>query len=376
MSKFLKIVITAFVIIISVSFITGEANAAVLTINPGQKEFALGETFLAEVRLNSGQQVINAVEAVITYPTDMLEVVEVSQGGSFLTLWIQEPAVEKTAGIISLVGGIPDGSYVVDGKVVTITFRTKASGGVEVGFDQSSTSVRLNDGQGTETPLTFISGIYKISSASFIPIASPTHPDEDAWYRNKTFTVSWSIKQDASYSYALAVDSDEVPDDKGEPAEGIVTFPGLTDGVYYFILKEKISDQNWQIVGKRRVMIDSRSPLPIEAYISQESTLFEGKYFLIFSTVDKTSGIDHYDIIEDKELYGNASSPYVLKDQLRTKTITIKAFDRAGNSTGFSFSGISEDTSSLSNPYILILIVGIVVMVFILLFIFRIRSKN
>ena len=237
MSKFLKTTIIAFVAIIGISFVVGGADAAVLSVDPLQKELALGETFLAEIHLSSEQQVINAVEAVVTYPTDMLEVIEVSQGGSFLTLWVQEPAVEKTAGIISLVGGVPDGSYVVDGKVITITFKTKAPGGVEVGFDSDATSVRLNDGKGTEAPLTLASGIYKISTASFISIASPTHPDEDTWYKNKTFTVSWSIKQGANYSYALSVDPDEVPDEKSESTKGTVTFPDLSDGIYYFVLK-------------------------------------------------------------------------------------------------------------------------------------------
>jgi hypothetical protein len=376
MSKFLKTTITTLVVIIGIAFVVGGADAAILSVDPPQKELALGETFLADVHLNSEQQVINAVEAVVTYPTDMLEVIEVSQGGSFLTLWVQEPAVEKTAGIISLVGGIPDGSYVVDGKVITITFKTKAAGGVEVGFDSDATSVRLNDGKGTEAPLTLASGIYKISTASFISIASPTHPDEDTWYKNKTFTVSWSIKQGANYSYALSVDPDEVPDEKSESTKGEVTFPDLSDGIYYFVLKEKLPNQDWEVVGKRRVMIDSRSPMPIEAYISQESTLFEGKYFLIFSTVDKTSGVDHYDIIEGKELFGNASSPYVLKDQSQSKSITIRAFDRAGNSTEFSFAGTSESTTLSINSYTLIIIVCIVLVIFVLLFAFGVRLRK
>ena len=140
---------------------------SVISVNPQYKEFATGETFLAEIHLNSEKEVINAVEARISYPTDLLEVVKISQGGSFLTLWIQEPTVEESAGIISFAGGIPGGSLVLDGKIATITFRTKISGVGEVAFDDNNSKVLLNDGLGTATQLETISGIYTINDNYF-----------------------------------------------------------------------------------------------------------------------------------------------------------------------------------------------------------------
>jgi len=376
MIKIIKTTIAALVVMIGLSLAVGEAKAAILAIDPPQKEFALGETFLVEVHLNSEQEVINAVEAVINYSVDNLEVVEVSQGGSFLTLWVQEPAVEKTAGVISLVGGVPGGSYVVEGKVVTITFRTKTAGGVEVSFDQEATSVHLNDGLGTAAPLTLVSGIYNVSSATFIAISSPTHPNENAWYKNRTFTVKWDTKAQADYSYILSDNPDEEPDNHSEAEAGKVTFSEVADGVYYFILKERIFGGEWQLVGKRRVMIDNLPPLAFEVEVSRDNTLFDGKYFLIFSTVDKISGIDHYDIKEDQELYGNASSPYVLKDQTQAKAIVVTAFDRAGNSTGFTLAGTSDSDTSSTNINLILIIVGVVLIIIILLVFFSIRSKK
>jgi ATP-dependent Zn protease len=63
--------------------------------------------------------------------------------------------------------------------------------------------------------------------------------------------------------------------------------------------------------------------------------LFDNNYFVVFSTVDKGSGIDHFEI---KETYTGldghfvvGSSPYVLKDQSLNKNIYIKAVDKNGN---------------------------------------------
>ncbi len=341
------------------------AQASIISVNPQVKEFATGETFLVEVHLNSEKEVINAVEATITYPTDLLEVVKISQGGSFLSLWAKEPALEKTAGVIDLAGGIPGGSLVLDGKILTITFKSKVAGVGEVAFGKN-TKVLLNDGLGTPTDLTTVTGIYKINETRFIDISSPTHPDENSWYSNNNFIVEWELKKNAVYSYILSSQSDEEPDDNRESTTGQVSFTDLSDGVYYFILKEKVDEGEWEIIGKRRGMIDTTSPLPITAEISNDNLLYDGQYFLIFSTTDKGSGVDYYNVQEGNFITNNANSPYILQDQTQEDVIIITAFDKAGNFIRYNFQDntFSNTNSSTSNntfiSIILIIVVGIV----------------
>lgn len=376
MSKRIKIIITVPLVILGLTVIFSTADAAILSINPQNKEFAQGETFLVEVRLNSEQKVINTVEVTLNYPTDSLEVVEITRGGSFLTLWAQEPAFEESAGIITLIGGIPGGSYVVNGKVVTITFRTKMPGGAEIRFDEPGSKVLLNDGLGTKTELSFVNGIFNINDSQFITINSSTHPDEDAWYRKSEFTVSWGLKKEAKYSYVLSASPDEVPDNHSETSVGTVTFTDLTDGIFYFILKQQIPGEDWQVVGKRRTMNDNKSPLPIQTVITQEDSLFDGKFFLIFSTVDKISGIDRYDIIEGAELYRDATSPYVLNDQSRHEEIVVRAFDKAGNSISFTYPGFLEPVALPSNLSIILIALIAMILTIIFFIILSKRSKN
>lgn len=72
--------------------------------------------------------------------------------------------------------------------------------------------------------------------------------------------------------------------------------------------------------------------------ISKDETLFSGKWFVVFTTQDKSSGIDYYEIKESRQKnlrvlnkWASAESPYVLADQELRSFIWIKAVDKAGN---------------------------------------------
>jgi len=82
---------------------------------------------------------------------------------------------------------------------------------------------------------------------------------------------------------------------------------------------------------------DSEKPEPFELTVAQDSNIFGGKYFLVFATQDKGSGIDRYEVQESRKQkienrkWVAAESPYVLKDQGLKSYIYVKAIDRAGN---------------------------------------------
>jgi len=85
---------------------------------------------------------------------------------------------------------------------------------------------------------------------------------------------------------------------------------------------------------------DTALPESFVPLLSKDQNFFDGKYFIVFSTQDKISGIDHYEVAEEagfmsftyKSLpWVPAESPYVLKDQEQKSNIYIKAVDRQGN---------------------------------------------
>ncbi len=91
---------------------------------------------------------------------------------------------------------------------------------------------------------------------------------------------------------------------------------------------------------------DQTPPEPFVIEVHSDKTVFGGKYFAIFSSVDKQSGLDHYEVSETKDpnatlkdlQWKTADSPYVLQDQTLKSIIRVKAVDKAGNEQIVSYS--------------------------------------
>jgi hypothetical protein len=97
----------------------------------------------------------------------------------------------------------------------------------------------------------------------------------------------------------------------------------------FTILPEKaeIPKEEWQ----EKLAKDDIPPEPFEIKISKDPNIFDGKYFIVFSTTDKQTGIDHYEVKEGKRNWKRAEIPYLLEDQSLKSVIKVKAIDKAGN---------------------------------------------
>lgn len=74
---------------------------------------------------------------------------------------------------------------------------------------------------------------------------------------------------------------------------------------------------------------DTIAPDPFIIQVQSQKGVLGGKYFAVFSTIDKQSGLDHYDIYEDGG-WSRIESPYVLKGPA-SQSLKIRAVDKAGN---------------------------------------------
>jgi hypothetical protein len=110
----------------------------------------------------------------------------------------------------------------------------------------------------------------------------------------------------------------------------------ILKGAVFTILPEKleIPKEEWQ----EELAKDDIPPEPFEIKISQDPNIFGGKYFIVFSTTDKQTGIDHYEVAEQRRTlrqttlnWKRAESPYLLEDQSLKSIIKVKAVDKAGN---------------------------------------------
>ena len=82
---------------------------------------------------------------------------------------------------------------------------------------------------------------------------------------------------------------------------------------------------------------DRDPPEEFALEIARDQNLFENKWFVVFASQDKGSGIDYYKIREKKQSTAKnpewirAESPYVLQDQGLMSFIFVRAVDRMGN---------------------------------------------
>jgi len=87
----------------------------------------------------------------------------------------------------------------------------------------------------------------------------------------------------------------------------------------------------WQ----KEISRDNITPEPFNIEISNNVDVYGGKFFIMFSAVDKQTGIDHYEVFEYRGkkswVNKNAQSPYLLENQKLDGIIRVRAVDEAGN---------------------------------------------
>lgn len=79
-----------------------------------------------------------------------------------------------------------------------------------------------------------------------------------------------------------------------------------------------------------QVRNDTIPPDSFVVEVQSTRSVFGGRYYAVFGTVDKQSGIDHYEI-QEKGVWKRIESPYQLKDQFLQAPVIIRAIDKAGN---------------------------------------------
>ena len=85
-------------------------------------------------------------------------------------------------------------------------------------------------------------------------------------------------------------------------------------------------------LGMASFRADSAPPEAFAPTIASDPNVFDGKYFLVFATQDKGSGIKRYEVREGHfGWFRKAESPYLLTRQKLDRDIYIKAIDHTGN---------------------------------------------
>lgn len=275
------VVALAFFVILGFS---NHTQAASLYIDPAFPNLQMGDTVTLSIRLDTNEaeeECVNAVDGVISY-SENLSPVDVSIGDSIFSIWVEQPKIDKEKRTITFAGGIPNGYC---GRVPGDPRLTNTI--AQLIFQ--SPGFTIGAGSGTTT-----------GKVEFLP--------ETAAYLNDGFGTKAEL--------ALFGTSINMGDKPGTAVQDPWREAVVTDNVGpapFGITVEKIPNEN-------------------------------GKYYAIFNTIDKQTGVDQYQVMEEpiKDRFSfswgradapwvTARSPYELKDQSLNSTIYVKAIDKAGN---------------------------------------------
>lgn len=149
--------------------------------------FSSEENFYVDILLDPEEKNVNAIEGAIVFPDDLVEVVDIYNGRTVITSWVEEPRVDGSSVVFSgiMAGGFsglidPTKSDIyMPGNIMRVVFSPKKEGTGQIYFD--NTKLYLNNGSGTETFLLPKSFNFEISSkaGSSSDILIDTNPPED-----------------------------------------------------------------------------------------------------------------------------------------------------------------------------------------------------
>lgn len=106
-----------------------------LILSPASGTYSSGSTFDIKVNVDNGVEKIGAVDVVLKFPVNILEVKTISDSKSFTNFY---PSYDNTLGRVLITGSMPSGvsNYVTGLKeLATITFSAKTTGTAGLAFD-------------------------------------------------------------------------------------------------------------------------------------------------------------------------------------------------------------------------------------------------
>ncbi len=282
MTYFQRLALFGLLLCIAVTAV--RVQAATLYLDPGVATLYRGDAVVLAVRLMPDQaegECINVVDAVITYP-EHFQPIDVSIGRSIFPIWVEQPTINRDNRTISFAGGIPNGYC---GRVEGDPRLTNIL--ADIVFRSPGTQI----------------GGSKVTLAS-IDFGPGTR--------------------------ALLND--------GLGTEAPLRTLGATINLEPTAGAELVDD--W----RASVREDNIPPEPFTIELVRGGLETGGKYYIVFSTTDKQTGISHYEVMEEpvtefgRFTWGavgvpwlRVNSPYTLRDQSLNSIIRVKAIDKAGN---------------------------------------------
>ncbi|MFC1678139.1 hypothetical protein ACFLZ9_00200 [Patescibacteria group bacterium] len=314
------------------------ANAAILFLEPSEEKYGYGDTFAIDIYIDVREECVNTIEGFISFTIDYLLIDDFLIGDSLINIWVEQPndddiEIANQTGVLHFSGGIPGGYC---GRIPGDPGRSNKVGRV----------------------------IFKIPS----------------------MIVSDTKKSKLEINF---LEQSKVLLNDGLGTEDTL----ITKGAIINLLSLPTKAGNkW----REELVQDRVSPEPFTLELQRRDDIYEGKYYIIFHTIDKQSGIDYYEVLEirpseqvgvepeltflDKLLgkkkeipdWKRAQIPYLLQDQTLQSIIQVRAVDKAGNERVVEYlppASLQQKSDEEASSVVYFMLLLIVVVVFIILII-------
>lgn len=331
---------------------TATVRAASFSLEASKETFIIGDTFSVDVIVSSEEVGVNAAQATIKFPNDILRVTHISKENSVFNFWLKEPDYNNVTGQVSFIGG---SFSAISGKsleVLHVDFEVRGAGPVGIIF--SDGAITASDGSGTNV-LSLMTGLQLTSitkqdatlikppqivrpavPAGKLPvkptITIPLYPDPEGWYADTSkFIVQWTLPKDVT---DVATELDKNASFEPKISEGLIdnkTFDPLEFGIWYLHVRFK-NNIGWGPTTHQRIGIDTLPPISFIVNLTDEVLSADVMPTIEFATNDQLSGISSYKIFLDGvEKATTDKTTYIVHTQPGKHTIAVRAYDKAGN---------------------------------------------
>ncbi len=362
-----KILFTVAFMLCAAALLSLPVKAATLNLVTSQNTFNIGDKFSVDVKIDTENAGINAAQATIKFPADILSVSSTDKTNSVFNFWLQDPTVDNNAGTVTFVAGATVGFTGKSLEAFRINFVVKGAGQANISITDGA--VTASDGSGSNV-LTAMNGLAitsatvqgtqvisaPTSTSALIPqqitpvsrpavptgklpqkpeIQVPLYPDPTSWYNvSSNFIVHISLPSDVT---DVATDLNKNPSSNPTKSEGLFdnkTFGALDNGVWYLHVRFK-NDVGWGPILHYKISVDTIPPQPFSAVVKEGNNTNVINPTLTFETTDQPSGIAFYRIvIDDKTITSTSLTSFTLPPQdSGSHVVVVEAVDQAGNIT-------------------------------------------
>ncbi len=314
-----------------------EIYNATLRLQPEVGVFDQSTQQTIRLKVDTGGEVINAVNAVINYNPDLVEVSDILMDHSVCTLIVQK-IIDHQQGKATVACGIPSPGFSGQGGTIAeLVVQPKQTGQYGLRYGAAST-VLANDGLGTDVLRKVTNGSYLTShldasqstAADEIMLYSSSHPNSERWYHKKKVKMIWQDIPDNEYLYVFSQDPNATP--YLPTTEHQVTVSADSDGTYYFNIA---SSQNTELgpMSSYRVNIDTTAPQRVSIKASATNITAGDAVQFEFVADDATSGIqkNYYVSINGKIFLPTTASVLIPFPDSGQYHVTVQVFDQAEN---------------------------------------------